>query len=243
MINSKKYCVIDAGNTQVKIVDFEEDNIICQQTLETNSIVTLQQILDQRKNIPSIVSSVLDEEDHHRIFKSFEPSILLTHQTPLPLLLDEYKTPQTLGADRIANAVAAAHFSSHKNALVIDVGTCIKYDLTVDNRYIGGAISPGFQMRTKALHTFTGNLPFVELTKETPFIGKSTQESIRSGIIHGVNAEINGNISRFSQQYSPLTIFLTGGDLKKFDNNLKNSIFADENLTTKGLLLILKYNL
>ena len=160
----------------------------------------------------------------------------------LPISIEEYDTPKTLGTDRIANAVAAHHYSNTEQALVIDVGTCIKFDLVLKGKYQGGSISPGYAMRLKAMHEFTGALPQLELEDFSPTIGKSTKQAMLSGVINGIQAEISGFINYYTQQYQQLTIFLTGGDHKRFDKELKNSIFADDNLTIKGLYIILKHN-
>lgn len=237
-----KYCVVDAGNTRVKVVDFENDEIVEQQQIALNDLEKIKLVLSEKKLTTSILSSVLDKEKLKWVSDLLEPNVVLSNRTPLPISIDAYETPTTLGADRIANAVAAHHYSNTDHALVIDIGTCIKFDLVLKDKYQGGSIAPGYSMRLKAMHEFTGALPLLELEDTAPLIGRSTKQAMLSGVINGIQTEIEGFVADYTQQYQPLTIFLTGGDHKRFDKELKNSIFADDNLTIKGLHIILKHN-
>ncbi len=169
--------------------------------------------------------------------------LALSHTTPLPLE-NLYKTPETLGKDRIAAIVATSINYKGENVLVIDMGTCVTYDfLNANNQYLGGAISPGFEMRFKALNTFTGKLPKVEYKQDTPeLIGNSTKNSILSGVFNGLKHEIQETINQYNLQYNNLKVVLTGGDIKLFDLEPKNRIFADKFLVLKGLNEILNYN-
>ena len=109
--------------------------------------------------------------------------------------------------------------------------------------YVGGAISPGIQMRYAALANQTQNLP--HLKKEMPIaaLGASTSDSIHSGIVNGVCHEIKGFINHYRSQSENLTVILTGGDADFLSKTIKNGIFADSNLLLKGLNTILALNL
>ncbi|MBW7867272.1 MAG: type III pantothenate kinase [Brumimicrobium sp.] len=242
MSKTLKYRIIDAGNTSLKIVDFQEDVIFNQMILSWSDHKMIQYILQERDSDYCILSSVVDAQSKQNIIALAQPTIVLDNKTALPISLQEYETPDTLGADRIANAVAASKITTTEAALVIDIGTCIKFDLVDKNKYLGGSISPGYAMRLNAMHHFTGALPQLELENHAPLIGKSTKESMLSGVINGIQAEIEGLITKYQKKYASLTIFLTGGDYKRFEIELKNSIFAVENLTVTGLFLILKHN-
>jgi type III pantothenate kinase len=238
----EKCCVVDAGNTRIKVVDFENGDVINQTSVSIDDKEKIKSILFSKKDTISILSSVLEAKQRDWIVEMLHPNVILINKTPLPINLDSYETPETLGADRIANAVAANHYSETPNSLVIDIGTCIKFDFVQNGNFIGGSISPGYAMRLKAMHEFTGALPMLDLEDNSPLVGDSTKYAMMSGVINGIHAEIEGFVNQYTQQYQPLTIFLTGGDLKRFDKELKNSIFADCNLTVKGLYLILKHN-
>lgn len=242
VLGKGKYCIVDGGNTQIKIVDFENEQIIQQQSIAINDRCKIKQLLNTKKETTSILSSVLDEETTSWIAQNMSPTLVLDSNTPLPINLSAYETPNTLGSDRIANAVAAHHYSKTEQSLVIDVGTCIKFDLIIKGYYQGGSISPGYAMRLKALHDYTGALPKLKLEDSSPFVGNNTKKAMLSGVLNGIQAEINTFIDTYTQQYHQLTIFLTGGDHKIFDKELKNSIFADDNLTIKGLFIILRHN-
>lgn len=242
MSKKNKYQVIDAGNTALKIITFSGEEIIEQEFFSWDEKNKIKSYLFQNKDFYRIVSSVIDAETKKWLIENSNPDIILNHDTSLPVSLKNYLTPQTLGADRIANAVAANHLSKTENALVIDIGTCIKFDFVSNGEYMGGSISPGYSMRMKSMHHFTGALPLLELENSTPLIGKSTKESMMSGVLNGIHAEINGMIADYQLIDGELTIFLTGGDHKRFDKELKSGIFVDGNLTAKGLYLILKHN-
>lgn len=157
-----------------------------------------------------------------------------------------YKTPQSLGLDRLANAAAAHALYPRKDCLIIDAGTCVTFDfLSATNGYIGGVISPGLEMRFKAMHTFTAKLPLVnhEQSKiNETYIGKSTLDSIRVGAVQGLIHEIEGFIQQYLCDYKDLTIIFTGGDAEYLSTRLKSSIFVDLNFQLKGLNILLEHH-
>jgi type III pantothenate kinase len=165
----------------------------------------------------------------------------LTESTPIPVK-NLYKTPSSLGKDRIALAVGGAMIYKNKNILIIDVGTCITYDFVNDkNEYLGGGISPGIDMRLKSLHQFTAKLPLVEKKEMYSLIGNDTHSSILSGVLNGATEEVKGIIQLYQQQFNELNVILTGGDYIYFATLLKNTIFADQYFLLKGLNQILEY--
>ena len=181
-----------------------------------------------------------------KTIKSFPNLVLMSSKLNLPIVI-KYKSAVSLGHDRIANAVGAYNTFPNRNNLVIDVGTCITYDfINKSNEYIGGGISPGFNLRMKALSSFTENLPRINFKiKSTPLIGINTEKSMESGVINGTINEIIQNISDYQQLHPEINVILTGGDttfIKSIVSTKKNSIFADENLTLKGLNTVLIYN-
>jgi type III pantothenate kinase len=169
-------------------------------------------------------------------------SFTLHPALPVPIV-NLYATPATLGVDRLAGICGARQLFPFENCLVIDAGTCITYDfLDRDGKYHGGAISPGLQMRFKAVNTFTARLPLVSAIPEPPLIGNSTESCIQSGIIHGVISELDGIISQYQAKFPDLRVILCGGDTRFFENKLKASIFASPELVLVGLNSILIYN-
>lgn len=236
--------IIDQGNTATKIGFFEKDNLIRKEIFskaETGKIVNWLKE-NNFSGASIIVSSVVEEQLN---FNELNPSnyLELTGATSVPLSI-KYETPETLGKDRLANAVGAWKLNPEKNSLVVDFGTCVKYDLVnFDGTYLGGAISPGLSMRYQALNKFTARLPLLEPVKENFNLGTNTNSSIHAGVRNGLIHEINGFIDRYSLDFADLTIFMTGGDLEYFDKAFKNPIFANPDLTLIGLNEILQHNI
>lgn len=244
------YLVLDRGNTRSKIAFYTRDEEVEMKVLETVSASGLALLINEFEarsgGVPvlsGIYSSVVEDNEEVTSYLEQRMNLLVMGgDTPLPIT-NRYHTPDTLGHDRIAAAVAAARIFPGHNVLTIDAGTCITYDfINGQKEYLGGGIAPGISMRFKALHTFTSKLPLVSLDKEIGLIGNSTDNSIRSGVFNGIVAEIDGIIERYSRDYPGLRIILTGGDANYFDRKLKNDIFAVPNLVLLGLKDILLYN-
>lgn len=232
--------IIDIGNTRIKFALFKEQTFLVK---GVGDVKDLKSFCKSEKISKAIISSVAKSDlVEEFLTKNKIPFIHLTYKTKLPIA-NKYKTPKTLGDDRLANVVGASKIIPKKNVLTIDCGTCIKFDLiTIKSEYFGGAISPGLSMRFKALNTFTNGLPLIDYTEIDYLIGKNTNESILSGVINGCLAEIDGIIAKYTAIYENLTIILTGGDAKYFENELKSNIFAESNLTLIGLNEILLFN-
>ena len=236
--------IVDIGNTSAKLAVFEngelKESVRCSnQTLD--ALPVLCQKYTIRKGIVSSVVSLTDEIRQVLDGQSF-PIMKFNHQTPIPIR-NLYKTPETLGMDRLAAVIGAYTMQPSHPILVIDAGTCITFDFIDEfGNYHGGNISPGMDMRFKALHQFTSKLPEVSSEGDAPFYGQSTETAIRSGVIRGIEFEISGYIERLKKNYSSLLVFLTGGNEFSFETNLKSGIFADGLLVLKGLNRILEYN-
>lgn len=236
--------VIDIGNTQAKLAVFDKDTVV---HYERTKNLNLSDYYNFRKNAPPYDAAVLSsvgiyDPDVRAELGKLPVFIELNEKTPLPVK-NSYRTPETLGKDRLAAAAGAAGMFSGKDLLVIDAGTCITIDF-IDKKgvYYGGSISPGIEMRFKALHTFTTQLPLVNRVDRVPVTGRSTSESIASGILNGIIGEIDGMISHYVSEYPDLKVIITGGDAEYFDKRLKNNIFALPKLVLIGLNRILEYN-
>lgn len=237
--------VIDWGNTRIKLGIIKEKKLIHTKTLQNKEIELIKTEIENLETINAcILSSVANIEIEtiefikNKCISFFE----FDHTTKIPIV-NKYKTPETLGLDRLSAVIGAWSLNPNENTLVIDAGTCIKYDLITQNsEYYGGSISPGLQMRLKSLQFYTDKLPLVELENIDYYIGTTTKESILSGVINGIIAEIKGFIDIYQKDYENLRIILTGGDAFFFDKKLKNIIFANSNLLIIGLNEILQYN-
>ena len=230
--------IIDIGNTLVKFAIFNNDQLV--EILKTSEIeIGKVNTLIKEFDIKNVIISSVRKEMNWNLDVEV---IHLSHKTSLPINLN-YKNPETFGKDRIANIVAVSVEYPNKNVVVIDAGTCITYDFINKNKeYLGGRISPGLEMRYKSLKEFTELLPKLSISGESKFIGDDTESSICSGVEQGVLSEVNSLISGFRKENEDLIVVVTGGNTFFFENALKNSIFADQNLVLKGLNIILKYN-
>jgi type III pantothenate kinase len=236
---------IDIGNTLVKFAVFVDGQLTGFQTTEEISVSELQRFVESHPGIDACIISTVryypaEVEEYLRNNFRF---MHFDSKTPLPVT-SAYTTPETLGADRLASAVAAHALMASDNVLIINTGTAITYDLvTSDGIHLGGAISPGLLMRFKALHTFTGRLPLLDEINDSPVVGQSTTDSISSGVLNGTLAEVDGMIGRYSLLYPGMKTILSGGDNNYFDKRLKNKTFAIPNLVLTGLNITLDYNI
>jgi len=236
--------IIDQGNTSAKIALYEQDAEVYATETKDDLFAVLTLLLGKYSINQAICSSVADENTGIDTFlnRYIKKTIVLNRNTPLPVRL-LYKTPETLGYDRLAGVVGANFLQPDTPCLVIDAGTAITYDFVdAEGNYFGGNISPGLQMRFNALNTYTARLPLVKKEGDLPYLGVSTETAIRSGVILGLVAEIDGYISGLKEKYPGLFVFLTGGDTFFLVEKLKNVIFADTKLLIKGLNRILNYN-
>ena len=236
--------IIDIGNSFTKAVVFSKSDIIYSTCAESINIYLIEEIARSFPVKKGIISSVsLDVSSLvSRLKEKLNLLILADQNTPVPLK-NLYITRETLGFDRLASAVGAYTIFPDANVLVIDIGTAITIDMvTAKGEYLGGNISPGIEIRFRALHTFTKKLPLVKKTGKTGLTGKTTEDAIRFGVYNGVNFELNGYIEAYLAKFEKLITILTGGDHKYFVKKLKSSIFVDSNLNLKGLNAILQYN-
>jgi type III pantothenate kinase len=232
---------IDIGNTRCKIGFFENDRLA---RLETNILPEQAPDFLARDDVSSVIISSVGK-DMSQLVEELGGRyrvILLAHTTPLPIVLD-YESKETLGTDRIAAVAGAFHLYGGNNCLVIDVGSCITYDIiTSEGFYKGGAISPGVEMKLKSMHTFTARLPLVQQPEWAELPGRDTKTSMTNGVLHGTLAEIEGMIEKFSCLFPDMQVIMCGGGSKFFESNIKHHIFVRSELVLVGLNSILRHN-
>ncbi|UTW64921.1 type III pantothenate kinase [bacterium SCSIO 12643] len=236
--------ILDIGNTNVKAAIFDQNNLVTQKVVSLGDLGNvIDQFLDQYQPSHIIASSVSATKEELEVLIDNRAEWMMFDSTcELPIRV-EYQSVETLGSDRLAGVMGVYEEYPQKNVLVIDAGTCITYDLlTYDNRYFGGAISPGCEMRYKSLNKFTKKLPLLHPKERPNLIGQSTEDSIHSGIINGMSFEIDGVINAYKKRFGNLFVVMTGGDAKNFVKEVKNTTFADQNLILHGLNKILDYH-
>lgn len=237
--------VLDIGNTRTKSGLFD-GNRLAEQAIWQDW--TLEELLQYGRHagVDRVITAsvaVPDPATQRRLAEHFPVVLELTHETPLPFR-NAYRTPETLGKDRLAAVAGAQALFPDTHCLVVDCGTCIKYDLLkAGHTYLGGNIAPGAAMRIKAMHTFTARLPEVPMCMPDDIVGSSTETALQNGALRGATLEIMGFVGAFARQLRPLRVILTGGDADFFAPYLPVSGLQKEpNLTLHGLNHILQYN-
>lgn len=231
---------IDIGNSFIKLGVFKAEKLLTYKKFEKLLVRDLtrihetypwnQVIVSASGRMPALVMRHLRR--HYKVLE-------IDHKTKLPFK-NKYKTPKTLGRDRMAGVAGGQALFPRKNCLVIDIGTCITYDIIDQGgTYWGGNISPGVELRLKAMHNFTSNLPLVKRGKLVNLIGNTTSSALQIGAAGGVLHEINGFIEAAKMEYKGLNVILTGGDAHFFADKLKTKIFVNPNLVLIGLNQIL----
>ena len=239
------HLVIDQGNTTIKVALFSGEGIPDRiEQIPRLSRTYIDKLLSAYPISSCIYSSVAHTDTDMMAYLQSQIShfYYFTPDTPLPVTID-YRSPKTLGSDRIAAVIVARSEAPDRDILVIDAGTCITYDMiTATGHFLGGNIAPGIKMRLRSMNKFTEKLPVVEKNGDTPLLGYDTETAMRSGAILGACYEIEGYISSLRQEYPGLLIFLTGGDAFLLADKLKTSIFVDDCIVLKGLNRILYHN-
>ncbi|HEX4886829.1 MAG TPA: type III pantothenate kinase [Luteibaculaceae bacterium] len=232
------YLVVDIGNTATKAALFQDGEWVERIRIPNGEGADTASMTSRAHAV--LVANVASPELAEPWLKGAGSSFLLNASLKLP-----YTTqyPDTLGQDRMANAAAAAVMHPMGSVLVIDIGTCLKFDFVHRSTFVGGSIAPGVFMRFQAMQAYTARLPIPrEIRVPKHFIGTHTEENLLSGVLFGMMGEIQAGIDRYQSIYPDLHIILTGGDAAFFEGTLKSNIFAEPDLTLLGLYHILKLN-
>lgn len=237
--------IIDIGNTCVKLVCFNGNEVVEEMRSDKDDVKSLQSFCNKyvfSNGIYSTVSEIGAEYLDALSSLPFEMMEFQSGKSHIPIK-NKYRTPYTLGADRLAAAVGANYLQPGRDILIIDIGTCVTFDfINAAGEYLGGNISPGPTMRLKALNNYTSRLPLVDRIGKLPNIGYDTETAIRSGVLNGIKYEIEGYIYYFLAKYPKLFVYLTGGVHLNLHFSENISIFADDYIVPKGLNRILQYN-
>lgn len=235
---------LDIGNTRAKVGLFTGPQLERFWSIPRVEIMDLLQTLTNH-SIKNVILSTVAQDVGTEISQMWGDPVNfmeLNEKTALPIQ-NQYRTPTTLGKDRIAAVVGATLIGPATNKLIIDAGTCITFELLQNNQvYIGGNISPGVKMRLKAMHHFTARLPDLSIAATDSTYGYDTPSAMRNGAQWGTVWEIEGTIDRFAEQFGPLTVILTGGDANFLAEKMKRKIFVHQHLVLLGLNKILDYN-
>lgn len=251
---------IDVGNTQIYGGVFNSEELTVQfrktsrQQFSSDEIgIFLRTVLRENKIEPeeihdiSICSVVPDLNHSLRAgcLKYFNAEPFFLKPGVKTGLKIKYRNPLEVGSDRIANAIASVHMFPNKNLIVIDFGTATTFCVISKNKeYLGGIILPGIRISMEALESRTAQLPMVEIKEMKEVVGRSTIESIQSGLYFGqigIVKELKARITEevFSDE-APLVIG-TGGFSRLFEN-AKLFDMLIPNLVLKGLYIAYNMN-
>ena len=241
--------VIDIGNTFTKIAVFEYDRLLQADQYSRVDETIIDKIFAEYAIGKAIISSVKKEKEEWQNVLAGKVKLVYFSAGMTSGITNHYLTPQTLGLDRMAAVIGVHHLYPGKNNMVIDGGTAITYDwVDAGGNYFGGSISPGLNMRYKALNNYTAGLPLIKADESfTADSGNDTKSAIISGVQNGIKYELEGFIKSYKNNGEELSIVLSGGDSIFFDTLLKNSIFApyikiEPHLVLKGLNAAIQTN-
>ncbi len=235
--------IVDIGNSFIKAAVVEHDEMLALHRFSSVEEFGQSALVGDypRLRRAIVASTGVRTDEVASLLTEWGLEVLeMTQQTPVPIG-NAYFTPETLGVDRLAAAVAAVELYG-EDCLIVDFGSAITIDMVQGGTFLGGNISPGVEMRFRALHDYTQRLPKYTPTDEILELGRTTREAIEQGVMQGITNEIEGYISRFYAKNEKLALIFTGGDAKYFVKRIKNAIFAKCNLVIFGLNRILEYN-
>ena len=234
---------LDFGNTRCKAALFDKDALQKTLVLKNGGAGEIEALLSANRPERSILSSVIDHaEEIEELLSRKTVFHRLSHNSNLPFTIPVGK-PETVGADRLAILAGSVFQFPEQNRLSIGLGSCITYNfINQANEFLGGAISPGMEMRFRAMNQFTARLPLVQGQWNVPLIGYDTKTNLQTGVVMGMVKEMDGFIEAYAERYGNFNALLTGGDLPLFEPHLKSKIFADPDLIFKGLYAISQIN-
>lgn len=241
--------IIDIGNTRVKTALVCKDVFTVLPPRATLTTAWLTKLFAERQTKNSPISSVMlcsvraeNTEITSWLTQNCTTFFAFSTEINLPIRI-AYSTPNTLGKDRLAAVIGAWHCFPQRNTLVIDAGTCIKYDIiTAEGVYLGGSIAPGITMRLRAMHEFTAKLPLVNCKMPLDdFIGNSTETALRTGAQLAAALEARGFIDLYKSNFENLNVILTGGDAIYMKPHLPSDVISDKILIMKGLHAVLNF--
>jgi type III pantothenate kinase len=249
---------VDVGNTQTHFGTFRGDELVEHWRLATvrestadelgaafASLLELRGLSfdDLDASIVSTVVPELEREYDAMAGRYLDHATILVGpglRTGMPIRIDN---PRELGADRLVNAIAA-YERFHSACVVVDFGTSINYDVVSDDgEFLGGIIAPGVEISMEALHQRAAKLVRVDLERPRGVIGKSTIDSVRSGVVYGFAGLVDGIVERVRGELGEDTRAVATGGLAEFIVPCCESIDeVDDLLTLTGLRLLYERN-
>lgn len=237
-----EFVLVDISNTFTKVALSSRTKLGRIHRIPTRDLTAtaLRELLGNHRARHAVVASVVPAKNA-AIKKAFSiPICWVTHEAKLGVGID-YPNPESIGADRLANAAAACALHGTP-AIVVDFGTAVTFDvISSTGDYVGGVIAPGLNALTDYLHHRTALLPLIDLKEPRHAIGRSTREAMLSGAVHGYRgliAEIIRQVLHEIPGKKRPQIIATGGDAKLIAGRTKLFTSVEPQLTLNGLRLI-----
>jgi len=237
---SNSRCKIIASSKQA-LAQLDTRQIIASSKIDHSNLTEAFQASGCPKDAPVILSSVVPEKTE--VFREVFADRLIEVSPELDLGVGiDFPEPEQIGADRLANAVAASELYGAP-AIVIDFGTAVTFDVISENpSYLGGAIAPGLDLMRNYFHEKTALLPKIDLVEPPSAIGKSTEQAMLSGAIIGYRGLVRELLSEINAEMPPTRaktkVIATGGYAQLIADGLPQISEVNELLTLEGLRLI-----
>lgn len=246
MNDNRFILTLDQGNTRGKATLFSGMDEVISCVVDRFSVQNLLTILDHHpvEGVSACFTSAPEEKFIEWMCQRFGRKVVVVDSKCRLPFQNCYRTPLTLGPDRIASACGAVGLG-YAPVVVADCGTALTLDvIDAGLRFSGGNISPGISLRFKALSEYTDRLPHVDAHGDVPQIGFDTETAIRSGVVRGLVGEIRDFYRMARQTYCCDKLVLTGGDSTLIYGYLSDlpGVIVEPRLVEKGLVALYNYN-
>ena len=233
--------LIDIGNSNSKIAITEDYSIVEETQSSINLIKKIKELFSNYKVTYSCISNVSSPNTELIELLKTNSCFFDLKNNQLP-----FKNPYKkglVGDDRLALVCAAQKDYPNENTLIIDVGTCITYDIkTKNNEYLAGGISPGLGLRYDSISQRAFFIKKIKPSYPKNLNAFDTESSVNIGTMLGTQLEIEGFIKKYSSEYDDLKVVITGGDSNYLLGKIKNTIFTTSNYVFKGLEYLIETN-
>tara|TARA_B100001057_G_scaffold486226_1_gene567087 strand:- start:4408 stop:5124 length:717 start_codon:yes stop_codon:yes gene_type:complete len=234
--------LVDIGNSNCKIAITKDYTIVEEFHSSTNLLKKIKNLFSEYKITHSCLSNVSTPNiELIELLKNNSYFFDLKNNNYLP-----FKNPYKkglVGDDRLALICAVKKDYPDQNILIIDIGTCITYDImTENNNYVAGGISPGIKLRFDSINQGAFLIKKIKPNYPKDLKAYDTESSVNIGTLIGVQLEIEGFIKKYSSQYANLKVIITGGDSIYLSGIIKNTIFTSSNYVFKGLEYLIETN-
>ncbi|MEO7932102.1 MAG: type III pantothenate kinase [Chthoniobacterales bacterium] len=237
----QRLLLIDISNSFTKLALADETRLLQRKKIATNAleVASLSKLVARWKFSRVVLCSVVPAKNAVVTTTFSQPILQLSHKVALGIGID-YPRPASIGADRLANAVAAADIYGAP-AVVVDFGTAVTFDIiSSGKKYLGGVIAPGLEVMTDYLYDRTALLPRIDLLEPVSAIGRTTRDAMLAGAIHGYRGLVKEILAQIRMELGSkkLHVIATGGYANLIAARLPALKIVNPDLTLEGLRII-----